>query len=176
MRLVHYASHPFGELQEFGPPPEDDWRSSFYKPSGLWVSDDDTNYGWREWCLDEDFMLDNLTHVHDVTLAADANVRIINTSEELDRFTAEFRLPSGRDKLLSEDKDRFVRIYGLLWQNVRERYDGLIITPYLWDRRLDLNTMWYYAWDCASGCIWQKRAIASVVLREVVEAPKARAS
>ena len=172
MRLVHYSDEPFGELREINYPPEDDWRTSFYKPHGLWVSDDAANYGWREWSIDNEFRLDRLTHVHDVTLVPGANIRVISTADELDRFNAEFSLPSYRDKKLAPDMQRFVATYGLLWRSVAERYDGLIITPYLWEKRLDFESMWYYAWDCASGCIWQRRAIQSVTLREVVPVPQ----
>ena len=44
------------------------------------------------------------------------------------------------------------------WPKVAERYDGIIIAPYQWSRRLD-GPMWYYGWDCASGCVWRARAV-----------------
>jgi hypothetical protein len=57
----------------------------------------------------------------------------------------------------------------IAWDRLRERYQGLIVTPYIWERRLTMgngpDAMWYYFWDCASGCIWDPAAIASVTPR-----------
>lgn len=48
------------------------------------------------------------------------------------------------------------------WAAIGKLYDGIIIAPYLWERRLNGGAMWYYGWDCASGCIWNPRAISEV--------------
>jgi hypothetical protein len=45
-----------------------------------------------------------------------------------------------------------MRSPGIDWGRVAEQYHGIVIAPYQWSLRLDL--MWYYGWDCASGCIW----------------------
>ena len=162
MRLVHYSDQPFGELCDI----QHGERGDFYKPHGLWVSVDDANYSWRDWCIDTQVRLDALTHVHDVELADGANVLVLSDSTSLDAFTCEFRQFE-----VDGDMQIFARTYGMNWSAVRERWDGLIITPYLWECRLEPSCMWYYAWDCASGCLWHRRAIASVRLREIVPEP-----
>lgn len=48
------------------------------------------------------------------------------------------------------------------------RYDGIVITPYVWSMRLDRSAFWYYGWDCASGCIWNASAVAELVPLPVV--------
>jgi hypothetical protein len=135
-------------------------RESF-KPRGLWVSDDDCEENWREWCIGERFCLERLTHVHDVELVPDADVLILRSAFEIDAFTKEWRCDEG-----------VLRDYALRWPDVQARYAGLIITPYIWARRLDGGADWYYGWDCASGCIWNPVAIASVTLREIVPVPE----
>ena len=46
------------------------------------------------------------------------------------------------------------------WRKVAKAFDGIIIPEYIYSRRLDGNASdWYYGWDCASGCIWDARAI-----------------
>ena len=40
------------------------------------------------------------------------------------------------------------------WKKVKSKYQGIIIAPYQWSCRLNLDSNWYYGWDCASGCIW----------------------
>ena len=62
----------------------------------------------------------------------------------------------------------------IAWEKVAAKYDGLIITPYIWQRRMELN--WYYTWDCASGCIWNVRAIKDIRLIETVESKETKAA
>ena len=50
------------------------------------------------------------------------------------------------------------------WQDVALDYQGILIAPYQWSLRLDKDFRWYYMWDCASGCIWDLSAIASLTL------------
>jgi hypothetical protein len=128
------------------------------KPSGFWVSvesDDEDSYGWSNWCLDNDFDVAKLANVHEVTLAAGANILRINTAEELRTFTRAWDLPTYRPPKLGER---------INWQGVAELYQGILITPYLWSERLSNEAFWYYGWDCASGCIWDLAAIESIRL------------
>jgi hypothetical protein len=161
MRLVHYSDEPILTLLEIER--GGGMRENFFKPHGFWLSVDDANLSWREWCIDNTFCLDRLTHVHDVTLARDANVLVITDPAGIHAVTEEFTNAAA--------VERWSRAYSLDWPKMRTRYDGLIITPYLWECRLEPSCMWYYAWDCASGVIWQRRAIAAVTLREVVPVP-----
>lgn len=159
MKLVHYSSEPLGQL-EIREPPKNKHEQPL-KPSGLWVSDDDCEDNWRAWCVDSDIFRENLTHVHDVLLTPSANVLVLSTPREIDAFTREFRTDGPGGMSSSVDSSMW-----LDWSAVQQRWDGLIITPYIWSSRLQV--MWYYSWDCASGCIWHPRAIASATLREVV--------
>ena len=56
------------------------------KPNGLWVSDEDGS-GWRSWCIEENFRLDMLTHVHEVTLSNTANILVLETPGLIRGFT-----------------------------------------------------------------------------------------
>jgi hypothetical protein len=157
VKLVHYSSKPVGPLSPIG-------QKSGPKPRGLWVSDDDCDDNWRTWCVGEGFGLDRLTHVHDVELMPGANVLRLASAADIDAFDREWRTP---------DMGFWMRMM-LPWGPVSQKYAGLIITPYVWERRLSLDgpgADWYYTWDCASGCIWDPAAIQSITLRAVVEAP-----
>jgi hypothetical protein len=57
--------------------------------------------------------------------------------------------------------------YEIDWYRVAEQYDGIIITPYIYERRLTEYTTWYYSWDCASGCIWNGKAIANITSKKL---------
>ena len=156
MRLVHYSPTPIDTVLAVEP------RWDRLKPSGLWVSDDDCEDNWRAWCEAERFRLDSLACPHDVELAVAANVLILRTAFEIDAFTREWAVSDGTE--LSGRLHLW-----MAWDRLSERYQGLIITPYIWERRLSMgdgtDSMWYYAWDCASGCIWDPAAIASITSR-----------
>jgi hypothetical protein len=53
-------------------------------------------------------------------------------------------------------------LYYIDWSKVAAKHQGIIIAPYCYARRLTYHTAWYYGWDCASGCIWDLKAIQSV--------------
>lgn len=136
LKLYHYSEQPLKEVQK----PENKYK--YFKPNGLWVSDDD-DYSWKEWCKDNDFRVEKLKYKTEIILKPCANILIIDTLDKLDAFHNEY----------DGDNDRF----GLAWPLVAERYDGIIISPYRHERRLQY--LWYYGWDCASGCIWNPDVI-----------------
>lgn len=151
MNLMHYAHAEVPDLLEDRSQFDDKGQPITFKPRGLWVSvtgPDD----WRSWCEAESFNT-GWSHVYDVTLSPDANILHLTFASDLDRFTRDYgREGSYRDMEIA-------------WHEVAELYDGLIIAPYQWTRRMDL--MWYYSWDCASGCIWNVNAIGSLSRRKV---------
>lgn len=154
MTLSHYATHPLGMLRSVEQKVSD-YKSCYDKPKGLWVSvdgDDD----WKSWCESESF---GLGHVrHRVTLAQPSSVLILSRVFELLEFQDKYSRPVGRWNEIYID-----------WVAVAKDYPGIIIAPYQWSCRMDMS--WYYGWDCASGCIWNADAIASV--EEIREAQAA---
>lgn len=167
MCLVHYAEKPLGELELDRT--QDTGMRRFFKPRGLWVSDDACEDNWRAWCQAEDFNLDALACAHDIELIPDANILLLGSSFEIDEFTREYRHNDPEFTVLN-DSAMFID-----WPRLAERYAGLIVTPYIWERRLSLGggptAMWYYSWDCASGCIWDLTTIASIRLRPDQDPP-----
>lgn len=150
MRLVHFSSTPVTELWST----VQDNRLPIHKPRGLWVSDED-DYGWSQWGKDNDFGIGKRAHA--VTLAPGAAILHIEDGAQLLAFTEEFGDNLGL--MPGMMADRFIR-----WDRVAEAFDGILITPYQWERRLDDRLFWYYGWDCASGCIWNAAAIARIDL------------
>ena len=140
MKLAHYSSCFFDfdpkykYLQNAEP---------HFKPAGFWLSVEG-EYGWPEWCKEEEFLLDGLNHKTEFELTESGNVLHIKSKEELD------------------DLDRFLpkhntNRYFVNWTPIIEDYDGIIISPYRWESRFTVS--WYYGWDCASGCIWNLGSI-----------------
>lgn len=122
-----------------------------FKPRGFWVSVDGPD-DWEGWCTSEGFRLERLAIRHRVTVTDAANILRMSCGAELDDFTRRY----------AGEWDSF-RGNKIDWPKVAGDYDGIIIAPYVWSCRLDgPSSGWYYSWDCASGCIWNLDAIASI--------------
>lgn len=122
------------------------------KPSGLWLS---VGESWKHWCEEENYCLARLKNVFRVTLKSSANIALIQSEQELQSFHFQWSEP-----VLTLDQ-RWPN-----WRSIAQRFDGILITEYFWNCRLDRpSSNWYYGWDCASGCIWNPIAIESVCHR-----------
>jgi len=130
------------------------------KPRGLWLSVVvDGECDWTRWCESEWPTWMRGKQKHEVRLAPDANVLRLSSPADLDRFTREYCI----DRFPLDQPAPYARRLESLWVRwdaVAALYDGIIIAPYCWQRRLTL--LWYYGWDAASGCIWNARAIERI--------------
>ncbi len=143
MKLIHYSCSDSIALRSRR---QDKERSGCYKPNGLWVSDEATDWGWSHWCEAESFSIGD--SAFEITLAPDANLLVIKSDIELIEFDDEFKFAPYSD---------IPNLTHIDWKRIAKRWHGIIITPYLFSQRFDIH--WYYGWDCASGCIWNKKAI-----------------
>lgn len=167
MRLLHYADNglQFDPTRTYNQT-RDDGNGKYMKPRGFWVSvegEDD----WKSWCLNNNFGTEeNFTRPSEITLSPDANILYISSPRELDLFHAQWSDPEDEKwyrELNSDYSWGDLYIYnnrGIKWAELAQQYDGIIIAPYQWTRRMVQG--WYYSWDCASGCIWNLSAITSV--------------
>jgi len=144
MKLVHYTDKPIAQV--YATQHQDD---EWLKPSGFWVSDDDAEDSWPKWCIVEDYNTHRLEIAYEVTLSKEADVLVLTTVEDIKNFTEDYRQPGSSQHV----------VWYLNWSRVAEEWDGMVITPYQWSLRLDLDHLWYNGWDCASGCIWSVAAI-----------------
>lgn len=149
MRLIHFDDDdnfvPDEALQSNG------WIKShpelaitpsfFWKPNGVWVSDEDATNPWSVFCRRTNHHLGKYKYF--IELENDANVLFISTVEELLKFDEDFNGGTGE--------------VTIPWKNVAEVFSGIIITPYLFECKV--YPRWYEPWDCASGCIWDPQAI-----------------
>jgi hypothetical protein len=125
-----------------------------FKPKGLWVTVDG-EFDWPTWCKQEEFHEADLQYKFRVALNPDANILYIQGEQEL----REFNSWAGETLVLAGGHEfpGYVN-----WNKVAEKYQGIVISPYVWSCRLDYDVHWYYGWDCASGCIWDADAIQEV--------------
>lgn len=143
-RLLHYSKLPLTKVhsEPLGKP-----GTGRFKPAGLWVSVEGPD-DWEYWCLSEGFEPERLACVQEIRLTLDAKILRLSSPDGIDQFTERYR--------------RWLEP-GIFWENVGLSYDGIIIAPYCWERRLTDHTFWYYGWDCASGCIWNASAISEII-------------
>lgn len=77
---IHYGSNHF-DTTRFRPVLN---TSCFNKPiGGLWASSQDTEFGWKEWCLQEAFKTDCLKKHFSFVLKPSAKVLIIKDTDDL---------------------------------------------------------------------------------------------
>jgi hypothetical protein len=160
MKLSHYSKKPITMDMLFDV--KEQKTHDCIKPTGLWLSCDGPQ-DWASWCAAEQFNLGSYLIKQrvelrpDVTVDAHDKARIhgsillLSAPRDLDVFMARF------GKAMYEGGRR----EWIDWPEVALHYDGLIINPYIYARRMQM--IWYYGWDCASGCIWRpNRTIKSI--------------
>ena len=122
------------------------------KPQGLWYQINDS---WEEWCkynMPEWLGVGNRAG-YKVHLEIDkSNVLIISNLEEFDLFHNTYCT-----------SHPFLKSASLInWKKLSESYDGIEISDYFYQRRLEEHCSWYYPWDVASGCIWNTNIIKMI--------------
>lgn len=124
------------------------------KPRGFWISVDGKD-DWASWCKHEEFGLGK--HRYRVEIPDLSKIYLCQSADDLDALTRAYVDHSifGPQPNLASLNTRYIK-----WDNIAKQYAGIIIAPYIWERRMEL--MWYYTWDCASGCIWDPSVIKSI--------------
>lgn len=151
MRLLHYSELPLGPLKSR----EQAEGLDAYKPRGLWVSVEG-EYDWYEWASSEDFAQNKFAFCSEIILHETANILVLDTAEAVRSLWLRYGVRKGSfaGRLFTD---------AIAWSAIAKHWQGIIITPYQWDCRMDDHCSWYYPWDCASGCIWDANAIKEVI-------------
>jgi hypothetical protein len=154
LTLVHYSAIQLETVKSFHQP---ELLSRYGKPKGLWVSvesDQKNWHGWREWCETEQSALDRFEHAVIIHLKDNAKIKLISDGDEINTFHEQFSCPN--PEYVGD------RCRGIDWKSVAKSYSGVIISPYIWEPRPCVKPSWYYAWHCASGCIWDATVIGFI--------------
>mgnify|MGYP001563943256 FL=1 len=125
------------------------------KPKGFWY---DVDLDWLRWLEGEDY-LDNpqwmRPYLYEVFID-ETPCLMIRDAMQLDAFHERHSVPL-IPGITSHAKN-------IDWPRVAEKYSGVEIAPYLWQRRLEPGFLWYYSWDCASGIVWRADALKEIRL------------
>ena len=128
------------------------------KPLGLWYG---INNAWLDWCRAEmpEWLKRYKYHYHiDLDTSKILN---LSTLEETLAFHQKYGVDHSKHFLPKH----------IDWQKVAQDYSGIEINPYKYNMAFQHfekheEMMWYYCWDMASGCIWNKTAIKNIELQE----------
>ena len=164
MKLLHYSRAPLVEKH-------DATQDDHFKPSGLWVSvegEDD----WRNWCEGESFGIDEYKWQTVIALTGRGKPVLQLGRDRIDAFTAKYE--NANSPLRQYNVPRRSDLHQVNWHAVAAQHSGVIIAPYSWAHRHSL--MWYYPWDCASGCLWDADAWEIAAPSEAVEFRKSEAA
>jgi len=164
MKLIHYSDKIIEKIEDRSYTETN--REWYAKPSGFWfsVEGEECGINWREWCKQEDFYVECLKNPHEILLKENAKIIHLKTPNEIIEFTKKY--PFLREQWNNVQGRRLCRSYELDWDKVKQEYQGIIISPYQWACRLSNDTVWYYGWDCSSGCIWDISCIKEFSLND----------
>lgn len=145
---------------------EDNFCVPNFKPSqAFWFSDEKARMPWSQMSSmfgDEDWLEKYAAYA--VSLDFKKDILLLSSADDIDRFTEYYSIDSFSNSSNSHtDNMKFMpNILGGLyidWTQVAKQYKGLLISPYIFERRIYKDTAWYYTWDCASGCVWDVSCI-----------------
>lgn len=173
-QLVHYSEHPIRNLFNIKQKNQEVMNR---KPRGLWVSIDSED-GWKEWCVEQEFALERLRYRYELLLVEDHNILQINTHDELIEFTKIYGIDDP-DFLndLAIDQVKFRQslgfpeektVWSIDWEMVADEYSGIYISFYTHSACMYPEINWFYGWDCSSGCIWDVDIIEELRFRDAV--------
>lgn len=114
---------------------------NFIKPyGGLWSSPVNSDWGWKDWCLSEDFNVEKLSNSFEFSLNDNAKIYVIDEFSDL-------------GFLVMGNKYRFVSWWGdsiiLDFEKLSKVYDAILLTD-----KGQIDTRYtnpgLYGWDCES--------------------------
>lgn len=148
---MHYSAEPLTKKKLVHMPQMVQGGRWWSKPTGLWLTPVESDLCWKQWCRHNDYRPQNLVCANEVDVNMN-NMLVLSTPAELYSFSDEYCI--GKDDSWGSAGT------SVNWSRVADRYDGIFISPYQWECRMDLG--WYYTWDCDSGCVWNVSAIRDV--------------
>lgn len=142
-----------------------------HKPTGLWYGLGDS---WIDWCLSSVSGW-ICPYIYEVELHEDKLLKISNVPA-FEKFEDEYHGIPDHFKVIVDQMPDFDLTYGsesagrrmrrffdhIDFKRLAKTHGAIEIAPYIWNKRLE--SMWYYTWDCASGCVWNRKAIKELCL------------
>jgi hypothetical protein len=158
MRFLHYSAEPLTVVRSVVQEPG---AMSGEKPDGLWFCAGSGEDGWKQVCESAGYDPRRLKFVAEILFKPTADIMHVIGLDGMDAFTKKYSFAA---KWASG-----TRRHDIDWFRVAEEFQGIIIAPYVLNRRFDAHDRWYTSWDCASGCVWDADAVLE--LKPMVSGP-----
>ena len=159
-QLIHYSRQPLQALKTVHQK-----QKPFGKPEGLWVSVGDVWLRYLTESTDElvRSQLAKCTYANHITPNDKANILLVTNADQFDIFNDKYGSPWPCVK-------NGQRVQGQVidWKKVSTDHQGIIITPHLREKAEDEHgswkpeTIWYWRWACASGCLWDSASVGHI--------------
>lgn len=141
MKYIHYGCNSF-DINKFLPiiNQEFDWTKP--KQGGFWASEIKSEYGWRQWCKDEDFHIDKLNKYFLFDLSSKARICHLKSYNDLKKLPE--LQPIVKNPYYKIDFEASMKQYDAIQLHLSE------------DRKHNIKNHWeslyfkLYGWDCDS--------------------------
>lgn len=152
MRLHHFTKDPELKLEPRVYPQRPE---AIGKPRGFWLSYEENNNGWFDFCIDQNFALDGLTYVYEVDV--EDTLLPIRGLEDLKILKELY------PRRLLSFETTFPLETPIDWWKVAKYYPGVSFIPYDFNFRYAYQGYaWYNTIDCESAVVWDTTAIRSM--------------
>jgi len=149
--LTHWSNEPLKEVKPATQAPAKE-RNNYWKPDGLWLSDESSEVSWSTWCRQESYPIGSIRNDVDVDLT---DVMVLRSYKDLEDFMDKYSILSPLSLELAR-KCRTMDVPN--WMEVANDCKGILITPYISEARF--QWLWYATWDVASGCFWDPSCLS----------------
>ena len=148
MKLIHYGHSKFDE-QKFKPIENSLW----IKPKGgLWSSPVNSSYGWKQWCLEEEFNVVHLVSSFKFKLTDNARILKVDFYKDL------LALP--RQVVPKTKTIRYINMFFLDFEKISQQYDVFHLTIRGLARTMfHINKPNLYGWDVETYLIMNKNCM-----------------
>lgn len=148
---IHYGSSEF-DKEKFVPIRNGHLESKPY--GGLWASPADSKYGWKDWCENEGFRLDDLSSSFSFVLSDDSRVLRLRSGKDVDKLPRyNWKCFSGGPEFMHIDFEALMKDYDAVEVHLSE--EGLCEYS---------NSLYWtmYSWDCDSILIMNPDVVIPV--------------
>lgn len=153
-RYIHYGSEHFYSSLFV---PIRNRPFPYVKPdpsSGMWGSPVDSDHGWKEWCIDNDFHLEEFSESFIFELKPGSKILRITNDEELHQLVA--------DSFFNEAYKSMYDFYCLDFEDLLEQgYDAVEVHVTTYDIYFK-----FYGWDCDSILILNPNCVQEIYREE----------
>ena len=151
-KYIHYGSNHF-DRECFMP--IENREIPWIKPlwwTGMWASPIDASYGWKDWCLDNEFHIEKLKSSFMFELKPDSKILYVRDNQELQNLKTHYSIPIDENNFWA--KDLCVIDFEYLY---RLGYDAMEVHITTSDIYFGL-----YGWDCDSILIFNPDCIVTI--------------